>query len=269
MARRLNVLRTACYCLAIGIGGSNARAETVNVYAAGSLRSLLAALAPKAIAMGIDLKPVFGGSGDLRDRIEQGATPDVLLSADMTSPRRLAAAGRAVVPAIAFARNRLCLVARKSLGLMPNDRVSGLIAPGVRIKTSKPVADPSGDYAMAMFALMDAAHPGAGTILRASAAKQMTTVAPSTAPGQGTTAALFLAHNVDVAVTYCSASDDITRGKPDLVNIVVPPAFDPKPVFGMALLSQKPAAARLSLLLLSEAGQAVVSASNLIPLIDK
>lgn len=257
---------TACLaCLVWVIGVGDAKAETVDIYAAGSLRSVLAGLAPKASAMGIELKPVFGGSGDLRDRIERGARPDLLLSADMASPRRLAATGRAIEPAIAFARNRLCLVARKSLGLTPNDLVSGLLAKGLRIKTSKPIADPSGDYAMAMFDLMDAAHPGAGKILRGSAERQMAASAPS-APGQSTTAALFLTHGIDVAVTYCSASGDLTKETQDLVSIAVPPAFDPKPVFGMALLSTNPAAARLSLLLLSETGQAVVAAAGLHPL---
>ena len=251
------------------IGVGTAKAETVDVYAAGSLRGVMAALTQKASAMGIELRPVFGGSGELRDRIDRGATPDLLLSADMASPRRLAATGRAIEPAIAFARNRLCLVAPKSLGLTSGDLVSGLLARGLRIKTSKPVVDPSGDYAMAMFDLMDAAHPGAGKTLRARADAQMTVSAQPATTGQSATAALFLAHRIDVAVTYCSASGDLVKEMQGLVSIPVPPAFDPKPVFGVALLSASPAAARFSLLLLSEAGQDAIAASGLIPVLGR
>ena len=252
--------------ICLGIGA--AKAETVDVYAAGSLRGVVTALAPKALAMGIELKPTFGGAGDLRDRIEQGATPDLLLSADMASPRRLVAEGRAGEPAIAFARNRLCLVARRSLGLTPANLVARLLGKNVRIKTSKPVADPSGDYAMAMFDLIEAARPGAGKSLRANAEAQMAVTVPGVRPGQNATAALFEAKRVDVAVTYCSASADLLKDTHDLVRIAVPASFDPKPVFGMALLSTNPAAMRFALLLLSDVGQDAISASGLIPLAD-
>jgi len=252
--------------LAIGTAQADPLAASVDVYAAGSLRGVIAALAPKAAAMGIELKPSFGGAGELRNRIEHGARPDLLFSADMASPRALVSEGRTSAPAIAFARNRLCLVARRSLGLTPGHLVSGLLAKSVRIRTSKPVADPSGDYAMAMFDRMDAAHPGAGVRLRAKADAQMTVSTPLSSPGQSMTAALFHAGLIDVAVTYCSASSDLLKNAPELTSVSVPDAFDPKPLFGLALLSGSPAAARLALLLLSDDGQEAIAASGLIPL---
>jgi molybdate transport system substrate-binding protein len=260
--------RTTHLLAAIGAlftAASGARAETVEVYAAGSLRGALAALSPKASAMGIDLKPVFGGSGELRQRIEHGAKPDLYLSADMASPQALATEGRALQPPVAFARNRLCLVARRSLGITPADLVPRLLAGDIRIRTSKPIADPSGDYAFAMFDRMNAARPGAGKMLRANAEAQMDLSLP-TGAGQNTTAALFKAQLIDVAVTYCSATGDLTKNAPDLVAIPVPMAFDPQPVFGMVLLSPNAAAKRLALLLVSDAGQDTIAASGLIPI---
>ncbi len=261
--------RLALFWLLAGVSAvpaSAATTDTVAVYAAGSLRGVVAALSIKAASMGITLVPSFAGSGDLRARIEQGATPDLLLSADMASPRRLAAGGRTSEPAIAFAANRLCLVARRSLGLTAANLVPRLLAKDVRIRTSTPIADPSGDYAMAMFDLMDAAHPGAGKRLRANADAQMAVSAPGGGPGATTTASLFGARLIDVAVTYCSASGELAASSPDLVSIPVPAAFDPKPLFGLALLSSRPAALRLALLLLSDDGQAAVLAAGLIPL---
>ncbi len=252
-------------CTAMLVAGT-ANAETVTVYAAGSLRGVIAALAPKASAMGIEIVPTFGGSGELRDRIERGATPDLLLSADMASPRRLAAEGKAMAPAIAFAGNRLCLVARRSLGLTPDNFAARLAGGGIRIRTSKPIADPSGDYAMAMFDRIDTVHPGAGKRLSADAQANMSLTATAGAAGQNPTAALFAAGMIDVAVTYCSASGELAKSGTGLVSIPVPAAFDPRPLFGMALLSGHAATMHLALLLLSDVGQAAIASSGLIPL---
>ncbi len=244
-------------------------AEEVDVYAAGSLRTLVAALHDRAAAMGMDVKATFGGSGSLRDRIENGETADLLLSADMASPAALAASGRALLPPIAFARNRMCLVARQSLRLAPANMIETLLEKTIRIKTSEPIADPSGDYAMAMFDLMDRASPGAAQALRAKSSGLWHMSAPSISPGGNATAALFEAGLIDVAVTYCSGSEAIVRAGTDLVALPVPARFAPRPLFGLALLSARPAAARFALLLLSQEGQAAVRKAGLIPLLDQ
>ena len=83
------------------------RAETVEIFAAGSLRGVVSDLVKEAgAALNIEVNPSFGGSGSMRERIEKGEKPDLLLSADLGSPRKLESQGRTVVPTIAFARNR-------------------------------------------------------------------------------------------------------------------------------------------------------------------
>jgi hypothetical protein len=47
-----------------------------------------------------------------------------------------------------------------------------------------------------------------------------------------------------------------------------PPALDPDPVYGMAVLSAKPEALRVALFLLSERGQAIVKDAGLIPVLS-
>jgi ABC-type molybdate transport system substrate-binding protein len=230
---------------------------------------MVMALHDRAAAMGMDVKVTFGGSGSLRDRIEKGAMPDLLLSADMASPAALAATGRALMPPVAFARNRICLVARRSLRLTPANMVSTLLDKKVRIKTSEPVADPSGDYAMAMLGLMNRASPGAARTLKAKAAELQRASAPSTSPDENPLTALFDAGLIDVAVTYCSGSNAIARAGKDLVDVQVPERFAPHPIFGLALLSAKPAAARFALLLLSREGQVAVAKAGLIPLLGQ
>lgn len=241
-------------------------ADPVEVLAAGSLRGVVSDLAAAAEAMSIEVTSDFGGSGLLRERIEKGAKADLLLSADLSSPRKLEALGRTVLPVIAFARNRMCVVSRRSAGVTQQNLVDRLLADGVRVKTSQPIADPSGDYAWAIFDRIEAGRPGAGARLKTKAQASMTATAPSAAPGQSAAAALFAASLIDISITYCSASTALEKEIPDLVSLEVPSALDPNPTYGLAVLSERPEVLRLALLLLSEKGQALIARNGLVPM---
>lgn len=241
----------------------------VEVFAAGSLRGVVAELATVAgPALHIELKPAFGGSGAMRERIENGERPDLLLSADLASPRKLAAAGLAVLPPMAFARNRMCVVSRRDAGINASNLVERLLVPGVRVKTSTPVVDPSGDYAWAIFDRIDQARPGAGAQLKAKANAVMNAAATPANATQSAAAALFAARLIDVSITYCSASAGLEKELPELTSLVVPASLDPRPVYGIAVLSNKPAALQLALFLLSEPGQELIARNGLVPLLD-
>jgi molybdate transport system substrate-binding protein len=241
-------------------------ADPVVVLAAGSLRGVVNDLAAAGKAMSVDVRSDFGGSGLLRERIETGEKADLFLSADLASPRKLQALGRTVLPVVVFARNRMCVVSRRSAGVTQTNLVDRLLANGVRVKTSAPIADPSGDYAWTIFDRIEAARPGAGAKLKEKAEANMTVTAPSTAPGQSAAAALFAAKLIDMSITYCSASAGLEKEIPDLVSIEVPPALDPHPLYGLAVLSDRPEVLRLAVLLLSEEGQALIARNGLVPL---
>ncbi len=244
-------------------------AQTVDIYAAGSLRAVVAGLSTEAgTAFNIAVTPTFGGSGALRERIEKGEKPDLFLSADLRSPQQLAAQGRTVVPVAAFARNRMCIVSRRSAGVTAANLVDRLLAKATRIKTSTPIADPSGDYAWAIFDRIDALKPGAGAMLKAKAQAVMNLVATPQAPAQSAAAALFASGQIDLSITYCSGTPALQEELPELVSLEVPPTLDPHPLYGMAVLSAKPEALRLALYLLSEKGQAIVAAAGLVPMVD-
>lgn len=246
-----------------------AHAQSVEIYAAGSLRGVVAGLTAEAgAALKIGVTPTFGGSGALRERIETGAEPDLFLSADVGSPLKLAAQGRTFVPVAAFARNRMCIVSRRSAGVTVSNLVDRLLAKDVRVKTSTPIADPSGDYAWAIFDRIEALNPGSGAILKAKAQAMMNLVATPQAPGQSAAAALFAAHQIDLSITYCSGAPALEKDLPELVSFEVPPQLDPHPLYGMAVLSTKPEALRLALYLLSDKGQAIVAAAGLVPVVE-
>jgi molybdate transport system substrate-binding protein len=244
-----------------------AQAQTVEIYSAGSLRTAVSELAAAVREdFKIEVKPTFGGSGLLRERIEKGEAPDLFLSADLGSPHQLAKQGRTRLPVIAFARNRMCIVSRPAAGVTADNFVDRMLAPGVRLKTSTPVADPAGDYAWAIFDRIEAQRPGAGARLKDKA--QALLASTTTPTGTNPTAALFAADQIDVVITYCSGVAALTKDVPGLASLVVPPSLDPHPVYGLAVLSEKPAALRLALFVLSEAGQAIIARAGLLPLAD-
>jgi len=257
-----------CALLATLTFAAAARAapETVEIYSAGSLRGVVNDLATEvAPGLNIEVKATFGGSGLLRERIEKGEKPDLFMSADLGSPRKLEAQGRTVVPAIAIARNRMCILSRRSAHVTAANLIDRLLAKNVRVKTSTPIADPAGDYAWAIFDRIEALRPGSGAILKNKAQSLMSLKGTPAAPGQSPYAALFASRQVDMAITYCSGVAKLEQEVPELTSLMIPAQLDPHPVDGLGVLSNRPAVLELALFLLSEKGQAIVAREGLVP----
>jgi molybdate transport system substrate-binding protein len=272
MTRPPTIARALLAATLCALSGSAAsappEAQPVEIYAAGSLRGVVTEAAQAVQAtFNIEVKPTFGSSGTLRERIEKGEAPDLFLSADLASPRKLETQGRTFVPAAVFARNRMCVVARAA-GVTAANMVDRMLAKGVRLKTSTPVADPSGDYAWAIFDRIDGVRPGAGRLLKEKAQASMGVTATPASPTQHPYAALLAAKQIDIAITYCSGTAAMRKDLPELHSFEVPPQFDPHPVDGMAVLSNKPAALRVALFLFSEKGQAIIAQQGLVPLAE-
>ncbi|HYM27783.1 MAG TPA: substrate-binding domain-containing protein [Steroidobacteraceae bacterium] len=266
--RPTTALLAAAATLASMLAGA-APADTVEIYSAGSLRVVWTEVAAQAgPALNIEVKPTFGGSGLLRERIEKGERPDLFTSADLGSPRKLEAEGRTVLPVAALARNRMCVVSRRGAGVTTANLIDRLLAKGVRLRTSTPVADPAGDYAWAIIDRIEALRPGAAAVLKAKAEASMNLHAESASPGQNPMAALFATKQIDMVITYCSGVDSLTQDAAELVALPVPDKLDPHPVYGLAILSDRPAALRLALYLQSEKGQAIIARAGLVPLTE-
>jgi ABC-type molybdate transport system substrate-binding protein len=265
LARLASTLMLVAYTA----GAALAQSQSIEVYSAGSLRNVVAELAKQMTAgYGIEVKPTFSGSGLLRERIEHGEKPDLFLSADLGSPRTLTSAGLTMVPTIAFAKNRMCIVSRRAAHVTASNLIEQMLKPAVRVKTSKPVADPSGDYAWAIFDRIDALQPGKGKILKEKAERLMDVKATSVNPDQSAAAALFSTGQIDLSITYCSGTASLERELPDITSLEVPAALDPHPVYGLAVLSSKPEALRVALFLLSEKGQSIIAGAALVPILD-
>lgn len=245
-------------CAVLGVAPARAQ-EAVHVLAAGSLDEAFADMVAAFKAPQGSVVPEFGPSGVLRQRIEAGAPADLLASADMAQPRRLAQSGKGW-PVVMFARNSMCVLARTKLGMTPETMLNQLLDPAVRLATSTPKADPGGDYAWAVFAKAEAVHPGAQAALQAKA--QTLVGGPDSkplVPGHGQVAGVFLADRADAMLGYCSGSAAVMRDVPGLVSVPVPPALSVGPAYGLTVLSDKPLAARFALFVLSEPGQAILA----------
>jgi molybdate transport system substrate-binding protein len=182
-----------------------ARADILHVAGAGSLVGAFTDLlrrfpaGPDTVAT-----PEFGPSGLMREKIEGGADVDLFASADMAQARRLAI-GHPERFVINFTRNRLCAIARGTLGLTPANILDRLLDPTVRLATSTPGADPRGDYAWAVFTRAKSVRPGARAALEAKAQQLYGggDKTPLLIPGKGPVEGIFLTDRADVALGYC------------------------------------------------------------------
>jgi molybdate transport system substrate-binding protein len=171
----------------------------VQVYAAGSLRE---AFTEVARAQGGGLALTFGAAGLLRERIERGEGAQVFASADLRQPQRLAGQG-GWTPPVVFTRNRLCALVAPSVRTDTARLLDTLLDPAVRVGTSTPHSDPSGDYAWAVFARAGKLREGARATLEAKAL-QLTGAAesPRAPVGRSTYAWVMEQGRADVFLTY-------------------------------------------------------------------
>lgn len=199
-------------------------AEPVAVVAAGSLRDAFSEIArAHEAATGQKLALSFAASGLLRERIEKGEPAQVFASADMGNPQKLADTGRWTAPRV-FARNQLCALTQAGLQLTPERLLDALLDPAVRVGTSTPKADPSGDYAWALFRKADALRAGSYAVLDRKAMPLTGGPSSAQAPaGRSTYAWVMDQGQADVFLTYCTNAVVAQREVPRL-NIVAVPA---------------------------------------------
>ncbi|MCZ8250935.1 MAG: molybdate ABC transporter substrate-binding protein [Hylemonella sp.] len=230
----------------------------LQVYAAGSLREALTAIAADYEARtGQKVVLSFGASGLLRERIEKGEGAQVFASADTDHPQRLAARGGWQVPQV-FTRNSLCALTAAHVAATPSTLLQTMLRSDVRVGTSTPKADPSGDYAWALFRKADAVQPGAYAVLDAKALKLTGGAdSPKPPPGRGTYAWVMDQGQADVFLTYCTNAVAAQKDVPRLKIVQVPPELQVGAAYGLTVRDGAPAAARdFARYLLSEAGQA-------------
>jgi molybdenum ABC transporter molybdate-binding protein len=258
---------TFCLMVAIATLSTSARADTLKVMSAGSLRAAVTDLLQRFPRQSDTVDPPeFGSSGLMRQKIEDGAAVDVFTSADMEQPRRLAA-GHPERMVIHFARNSLCALARPNVGLNQTNFLERLLDPAMRIATSTPGSDPLGTYSFEVFARADAIKPGAKATLEAKAKKLVGggEKTPPLVPGKGAVEGIFLSDQADVMLIYCSAIPALQSEIPSLTSIKLPSTLTVETANGMVILNGKPVALRFVAFVMSEEGQATLRSHGFEP----
>ena len=240
----------------------------LKVYSAGSLKSAWTELARAYQAKkGVRLEFEFGASGLLRERLEKGEKADLFTSADTGHPKALADKGLAQ-PMRVFTGNRLCALARPELGLSTANLLDKLLDPEVRMGTSTPKADPSGDYTWLMFERAGAIKPGAFEAL-SKKAMQLVGGPTSTPPPKDRSAyGKFMEDRaVDVFITYCTGAVTALREVPRLVNVALPDNLSVTATYGMVVMRGAASpTAELADFVLSAEGQNILKKQGFAPL---
>jgi len=235
--------------------------EPVLLHAAGSLRSALTEVASAfEAASGQKVDAKYGPSGTLKDEIAGGMRAEVFASANMEHPQALAAAGKSG-PVVLFARNRLCALVRPGLAVEPATLLDRMLDPNVKLGTSTPRADPSGDYAWEMFRKADKLKPGAFGALEQKAL-QLTggPNAPTAPPGRTIYGVLVAEGKADIFLTYCTGAIEARKQNAGQQIVALADELAVGADYGLTVLTRaSPQAYQFAMFILSVDGQRVLA----------
>jgi molybdenum ABC transporter molybdate-binding protein len=231
--------------------------EAVLLHAAGSLRAALSDIARDfEAAGGGKVQAKFGASGLLKDEIAGGAKAEVFASANMEHPQALARAKRSG-PVVLFVRNRLCALVRPGLDVTSASLLDRMLDPTIKLGTSTPKADPSGDYAWEIFRKADQINAGAYAVLEKKALQL--TGGPSSPPapqGRSVYGDLIAQGAADIFLTYCTSALAAQRENPAQQIVQLPDALAVGADYGLTVMTGASAPAyQLAMYILSTEGQ--------------
>jgi len=235
--------------------------EPVLLHAAGSLRSALTEVASAfEAASGQKVEARYGPSGTLKDEIAGGTRAEVFASANMEHPQALATAGKSG-PVVLFARNRLCALVRPGLAVEPATLLDRMLDPSVKLGTSTPRADPSGDYAWEVFRKADKLRPGAFAALERKALKLVGGPDAPTAPAGRTVYGMLIAEGkADLFLTYCTNAMEAKKDVAGAQIVALPEELAVGADYGLTVIAYAPPDAyRFAMFILSADGQRILA----------
>jgi ABC-type molybdate transport system substrate-binding protein len=174
----------------------------------------------------------------------------------MEHPQALASEKRSG-PVVLFARNRLCALARPGLEVTSASLLARMLDPLVRLGTSTPKADPSGDYAWEVFQRAETINPGAFAALEKKALQL--TGGPSSPPapqGRSVYGGIIGQGAADIFLTYCTNAQAAKQENPAQQIVQLPDELSVGADYGLTVVNgASPSAYKLALFILSVEGQ--------------
>lgn len=235
--------------------------EVALLHAAGSLRGALTEVSAEfQKATKIEVKAKYGPSGLLKDEIDGGAKAEVFASANMNHPQALAKANKAG-PVQMFARNRLCALVRRGLEVTSANLLERMLDQNIKLGTSTPKADPSGDYAWEVFKKAEAIRAGSFAALDKKALQL--TGGPNSPPApkdKNVYGAVVAEGKADIFLTYCTNAIVAKRENPAQNVVTLPETLAVGADYGLTVVNGASAnAKRLADYILSADGQAILA----------
>jgi ABC-type molybdate transport system substrate-binding protein len=189
-----------------------------------------------------------------------GAPAHVFASANMEHPRSLHDAGKSGAVTM-FARNRLCALVRPGLKVTGESLLTTMLDPQIKVGTSTPKADPSGDYAFEVFTRAEKLQPGAKAALEAKALK-LTGAADSAKPPEGRV--VYGWHvaegRADIFLTYCTNVIEARKQNAGQQMVGLPESLAVGADYGLTVVNGAPPAAQhFTQFILSADGQKILA----------
>jgi ABC-type molybdate transport system substrate-binding protein len=208
----------------------------------------------------LKVRAKFGASGLLKDEIADGAKAEVFASANMEHPQALAETNKSG-PVVLFARNKLCALARPGLAATSDTLLERMLDPQVKLGTSTPKADPSGDYALEAFRKAEAIRPNAQSVLQKKALQLTGSTASAAPPSGRNTYGWHVAEGrADIFLAYCTAARDAQKENPGLQVIALPDVLAVSADYGLTVMADaSPGAYQFALFILSSEGQGILA----------
>ena len=260
-------MRAPAIVFAIGMMTGSAAAETIQLYAAGSLKLALTEVAQTyETSTGNKIEAKYGASGLLKDEISSGAKVDVFASANMEHPQALHNEKKSG-PVIRFARNELCALVRPGLKVDSANLLERMLDPTIKLGTSTPKADPSGDYAFEVFRKAEVIKPGAQATLE-SKALQLTGNSASVAPPTGRSVySWHLAEGrADIFLTYCTNAQTAQTENPGQQIVALPDNLAVGADYGLTVVTEAPLTAqKFADFIMSSQGQQILTKYGFAP----
>jgi len=250
-----------CLLLLLFAMPADAQPDPIHVYAAGSLRGALTDIVRAyESASGAPVEIRYGASGLLKDDIVAGAKAEVFASANMEHPQALTRAGKSG-PVVLFARNRMCALVRPNLAVESATLLERMLDPQIKLGSSTPKSDPSGDYAWEVFRKAETLSAGAFAVLDQKTMQLIGGPASPPPPAAGSPYGAFIAAGTaDIFLTYCTNALLASKEHPGQRIVELPDNLAVGADYGLTVISSaSPDAYRFAMFILSAEAQRILA----------
>jgi ABC-type molybdate transport system substrate-binding protein len=160
-----------------------------------------------------------------------------------------------------FARNRLCALMKPGLAVDSAGLLDRMLDAQLKLGTSTPRADPSGDYAWEVFRKADKLKPGAFATLEKKAQQLVGgSSTPTPPPGRTVYALLISEGKADIFLTYCTNALEAKKENAGFGIVALPDTLAVGADYGLTVMTNaSPNAYNFAMFILSAEGQRVLA----------